>query len=113
MDILVALIIYIIVIIIVYLLARFYHVSVWSSFVLAFLFGLIVLSAIKPYSELYESTTAKEYSIIYGLIWLATIILIIIYVIERAINDQVYCNPKYFYASGCNGTVIPIPITMS
>lgn len=83
-----ALLVYIILVVIVYFLARsFLRITIWSSIVLSLVIGVIFLSALCPISsveKVMEHTTSLTF---YMIIYVFTILLALFYILERAIGD--------------------------
>ena len=91
--------IWIIIVIIIFFLARNYNITWWSSLVLALFFGLLVLIAAihLPLGECHEDDSSYDRhrdsewdlgKVILGLIAIISIVIVIIYIIQRVFEDQ-------------------------
>ncbi len=88
MELLTALIVYLIIIVLIYYLARaFLHITIWSSLVLSLVIGLIFLSAICPISSVERVMDKSTLVTIYTFIYVITSLLALFYIIERALRD--------------------------
>lgn len=103
-------IIWILVVVIIFFLARNYNITWWSSLVLALFFGLLVLLAAihLPTDDLLGKRKDRDESscdrdrkddrltagkAILGLLALISIVIIIIYIIQRVFEDR--CSSEY------------------
>lgn len=88
MDLNGALVAYIILTIIIYLIVRYLlQVTAWSSFILAILIGIIFLSVICPISSVERVMNESGIISLYILIYIITFLLILFYVISKTITD--------------------------
>jgi hypothetical protein len=88
MDLSIALIIWLVIVIVVYLIARMNNRTVWSSIVLGILIAAIVLAIIRPITVTEMIVNGSNIpSTLYWLIMFLTPLIIIIYVISKAVTD--------------------------
>lgn len=83
------LIIYVVIIIIVFILARFNRINIWSSFVLALLVGLVILFFLTPQGAL-DQFRNKTHLVgwLYIAIWGFTLLILLIYILDRIFKDR-------------------------
>lgn len=96
MDLLFALIVYLLLVIGVYLIARTYGIRIFSAITFAVLVGILALSIIYPYSNMgqqihryglsYLFTTG---AVLYFIIQVITGILLVLYILNHIHNDRV------------------------
>ena len=89
MDLSVALIIYFVVLLVVYLVARSASVRLWSSIILALVVGLAVLLLLQPLGTITTAINPSFTTTIYLGILIATPILALIYIFCKALSDRV------------------------
>ncbi len=84
-----ALALYLVVVIIVFIVARIYQINLWSAIVLALVVGLIVLFFLTPQSSLdsLKKNCNWEQWLYLG-IWALTILIVLFYVLDRAFRDR-------------------------
>ena len=82
-----SLILWLIVVIIVYLIAKNYHIQTFSAIVLALLIGAIVLGIIKPITTVDMLLNMAGLNSIYYLIMAGTSLILLIYVVWKAVTD--------------------------
>ena len=86
-----ALVIWLAVLIIIYFIAKTYHIRGRSAFVLAWLLATIVLGIIRPLTQPDISSLLNGSNLaisLYSLIVLLTFIIIIVYIIGMAVVDR-------------------------
>lgn len=84
----VALIAWLVIFILVLLVSRHYRISTWSAIALATLIALIVMSIVKPPTELDIRTGMNGWGALYWLVMFLSPILLVIYIISAAIKDR-------------------------
>lgn len=93
MDLSWALIIWLIVVILVFILARNFRIRFWSALVLALIVGAIVLGIITPVNNLITSLTNRGFTTsLYALIMFLTPLIVLIYAVSKAVTDV---QPSY------------------
>lgn len=89
MDIVWALIIWLIVVIVIYFLARYFQIGVWSSIFLAITIGFIFLMIARPVNTVAWGMNANNgAAAIYWLITVLSPLLIVIYGFTKALTDR-------------------------
>ena len=107
MELSTALIVYVIIVAVVYFLLRtFLRVTVWSSLVLSLVVGLIFLSALCPISAVDKVMEKSTLLTVYTIIYIATTLLALFYIIERAFRD---IDPRAKHQSMTNMFGYPTP----
>jgi len=96
-----ALVIWLAVLILIYFLAKTYHIRGRSAFVLAWLLATIVLGIIRPLTQPDISALLSGNNLamsLYSLIILLTFIIIIVYIVGMAVidRDKSAVKVKYF-----------------
>ena len=94
MDPLIALIIYLIAVLITFFLAKNAGIQTWSAFILALVVGAILLAILAPFSiadtfVASGAVQAASSTLLYLFVGVITTILILIYVIQKALQDRV------------------------
>ena len=93
MDPLIALIIYLIAVLITFFLAKNAGIQTWSAFILALVVGAILLAILAPFSiaDTFAAGPVQAVSstLLYLFVGVITTILILIYVIQKALQDRV------------------------
>lgn len=92
MDLGISLILYVVVVILTFLLARSAGIRVWSAIILALIVGQIILALIKPFGTIEGFLTGNTLSSLYVLIMAITPILVIIYVFTKALTDREFVD---------------------
>lgn len=88
MDLQWALLIWLIVVILVFILARSFRIRFWSALLLALIIGAIILGIITPVNNLIASLTNRSLATtIYALIMFLTPLIVLIYVVAKAVTD--------------------------
>jgi ABC-type uncharacterized transport system permease subunit len=87
MELWVALLIWLIVFIVIFVVAKKYRVTTWSSIALATLISVLILGLLRPPNTLIMAQ-GSNWGSIYWLIMFIAPILIIIYTISKAITDR-------------------------
>lgn len=92
----IALVAYAAVVVSIFSIARWkYQITTWSSAALAAVFGLIILSAIFPISSLYQMRKKHGLVGLYLIIIAITIIIVLVYIADKASHDRVRdCGKK-------------------
>lgn len=85
MNLAVSLLIYIIVFILTFMLARYIKITVWSSFILAVVISSLILPLLFPVNGLENSNGYLVF--IYLIIGITTLFLMYWYIFERIFND--------------------------
>ena len=88
MSLLLALFIYFILWILLFILCRSIHITAWSSFVFASLISIIILSLIYPVSLSMRLLNKDPLLIVYTLLQLLTIFILIFYIISSVFKDR-------------------------
>jgi len=88
MDLKIALLLYLFIAIIVYIIARLYRITVLSSIVLALLLSIIVLSVIYPVSAVEKIFTKNYLLLTYTFIQMLTSFIILWYLIYKILSDR-------------------------
>nr|QBK91090.1 MAG: uncharacterized protein LCPAC202_00640 [Pithovirus LCPAC202] len=84
-----ALVIYLVIVIIIFIIARFYLINIWSSIVLALLIGLVVLFFLTPQGALDQFKDKTHLSgWLYIAIWGITLLILLIYILDRIFRDR-------------------------
>ncbi len=94
MDLTTALIVYVVVAVLVFILARVYRIRTYSAVILALVIGQIAISLIRP--DNLSSDQARPMAVSFYLsIQLITSLLVLVYVIGQALSDrdQGFCLP--------------------
>jgi drug/metabolite transporter (DMT)-like permease len=86
-DLIWALIIWLIVVIIIYFIAKKNRVRTWSALILSLLVGGIVLALLRPPNSNMRIDSDNITSTLYALIMFLTPLLIIIYAVTMAVRD--------------------------
>ena len=103
MELLTALIVYLIIVILIYYLARtFLLITIWSSLVLSLVIGLIFISALCPISSVERVMHRSWLVTIYTFIYVVTSLLALFYIIERSLKDVDKKKLKEFPIRGHN-----------
>ena len=94
MDLILALVIYFLILILIYLICRNYGIRRFSSLIFGLLISIIILGIMYPYPkaglDMYSDKSKNKYSrgiIIYGLIQILTWVIILWYIIDRITKD--------------------------
>jgi len=88
MELSVSLIAYVIVVILIFSILKFYmNITIWSSFVFAILVGLILLSVLCPISSVDRVIEKSTLLTAYMFIYFVTVLVIIFYVVDKALRD--------------------------
>lgn len=91
-----ALLIYFFTVTIIFLLAKHNHITVWSSFILAILVGIIILSVIYPISTLDRLLSNNPLIHLYTIIQLLTFLILLFYILDCALSDHIPNSNKNF-----------------
>jgi len=88
MKLLSALVIWLIIVILVYIIARNFRIQPWSAFILAILIGAIVLGILVPITSFNMFNMNGDISTgLYTIIMFLTPLLVLVYVITKAVTD--------------------------
>ena len=91
----IALVAYAAVVISIFAVARWrYQITTWSSAALSLVLGLIILSVVFPVSSLGQMRKKRGLVFLYLIIVAITIIVVLIYIADKASNDRVCKNKK-------------------
>ena len=84
-----ALLLYLLLFLLLFFLSRYYHITPWSSFILASLVSIIFLSFIYPVSLTTRLLNKDPLLIVYTLLQLSTIFLLLLYILSNIFKDRV------------------------
>lgn len=95
MELNLALLIYLLIVIAIYMIARIYRIRIFSAFVLAVITGIVVLGIIYPYPkagrDIYKNRSIYKFNagiICYALIQILTWVVIFWYIFNRILLDK-------------------------
>jgi hypothetical protein len=89
MELFISLLIWLITVIVVFFIARRYQIRVWSALILAILIGSLILGLLAPITTIPTLFTNGTLATgIYALIMFLTPILLLIYIIGKAVSDR-------------------------
>jgi len=93
MDLGIALLIWLIIVILTFIFARYFRIRFWGALVLALIVGGIVLGIITPINNIATIFASKDLKTsLYGLIMFLTPLIVLIYAIYKAVTDL---QPRY------------------
>jgi len=88
MELQIALILYAIIVLTVFWLARYSGITMWSALVLSLLIGIIALSAMCPISSVERVFRGDPLFGFYALIQLTTTLIILWYILDKSLRDR-------------------------
>lgn len=98
MELIKILITYIFLLIIIFFIFKIYgNITIWSSFILSILISLVLISIIFPVSSFEKILSGEPVVNVYLAIFVITILILIFYIVERALKDKNRTNCSIEY----------------